>query len=75
MAVVYKLNGAGQTLQQLQHSPFLKEWEKHYIYYSLLGEIYSRTDTKKAIANFEKAITLTLSEAEKKLLRRKMEGL
>jgi RNA polymerase sigma-70 factor (ECF subfamily) len=75
MAVVYKLNGAAQTLQQLQRSPFLKEWEKHYIYYSLLGEIYSSTDTKKAIANFEKALTLTQSEAEKKLLRRKMEGL
>lgn len=75
MAVVYKLNGATQTLSQLQRSPFLKEWEKHYIYYSLLGEIYSSTDTKKALASFEKAITLTQSEAEKKLLRRKMENL
>ena len=75
MAVVYKLNGAAHTLQQLQRSPFLKEWEKHYIYYSLLGEIYSSTDKEKAIANFEKAITLTQSEAEKKLLRRKMENL
>ena len=75
MAVVYKLNGAAETLQQLQHSPFLKEWEKHYIYYSLLGEIYSSTDTKKAIASFERAITLTQSDAEKKLLKRKMEGL
>ncbi len=75
MAVVYKLNGAAETFQQLQRSAFLKEWEKHYIYYSLLGEIYSSSDTKKAIANFEKAITLTQSDAEKKLLRRKMENL
>ena len=75
MAVVYKLNGPAETLQQLQRSAFLKEWEKHYIYYSLLGEIYSSSNTKKAIANFEKAITLTQSDAEKKLLRRKMENL
>lgn len=75
IAVVYKLNGGAETLQQIQRSSFLKEWEKHYIYYSLLGEIYSSTDTKKAIANFEKAITLTQSEAEKRLLRRKIDGL
>lgn len=75
MTVVFKITGPVETLQQLQQSPFLKDWEKHYIYYSLLGEIYSSSDKKKAKANFEKAITLTQSEAEKKLLRRKIENL
>jgi RNA polymerase sigma-70 factor (ECF subfamily) len=75
MTVVFKISGAAETLQQLQLSPFLKEWEKHYIYYSLLGEIYSSSDKQKAVANFEKAISLTGSEAEKKLLRKKIEAL
>jgi RNA polymerase sigma-70 factor (ECF subfamily) len=75
MTVVFKISGAAETLQQLQRSPFLKDWEKHYIYYSLLGEIYSSSDKQKAVANFEKAISLTGSEAEKKLLRKKIEAL
>jgi RNA polymerase sigma-70 factor (ECF subfamily) len=75
MTVVFKISGAAETLQQLQLSPFLKDWEKHYIYYSLLGEIYSSSDKQKAVANFEKAISLTGSEAEKKLLRKKIEAL
>jgi RNA polymerase sigma-70 factor (ECF subfamily) len=53
MTVVFKISGAAETLQQLQLSPFLKEWEKHYIYYSLLGEIYSSSDTLNAVANVD----------------------
>ncbi len=75
MTVVFKISGPAQTLEQLQQSPFLKEWEKHYIYYSLLGEIYSSSDVEKAKANFLIAISLTGAKAEKKLLRKKMEGL
>lgn len=73
LTVVYKINGAEETLKELNQSPYLKEWEKQYLYYSLLGEIYTQTDKRKAITNFEKAITLTHSEAERKLLKRKME--
>jgi RNA polymerase sigma-70 factor (ECF subfamily) len=75
LTVVYKINGAEETLKELNQSPYLKEWEKQYLYYSLLGEIYTQTDKRKAIANFEKAITLTHSEAERKLLKKKMEEL
>lgn len=68
-AVVYRLNGAEKALSALQQSPWLKEWERHYLYHSLLGEIYVETDKPKAKASFEKAITLTRSEVEQKLLR------
>ena len=75
LTVVYKINGAEETLKELNQSPYLKEWEKQYLYYSLLGEIYTQTDTGKAITNFQKAISLTHSEAERKLLKKKMEEL
>jgi RNA polymerase sigma-70 factor (ECF subfamily) len=75
LTVVYKFKGAAATLPELGNSPFLIEWKKHYLYYSLLAEIYSTTDKQKAITNFEKAISLTQSDAEKKLLRKKMGNL
>ncbi|CAN5390762.1 RNA polymerase sigma factor [soil metagenome] len=75
MTVINKLKGSSATLRELNDSPFLTEWKKHYLYYSLLAEIYATTDPQKAITNFEKAITLTQSDAEKKLLRKKMANL
>jgi len=75
LTVVHKIKGANETLKELNRSPYLKEWEKHYLYYSLLGEVYAATDKKKAIENFSRAMTLTHAEAEKKLLKKKMEQL
>jgi RNA polymerase sigma-70 factor (ECF subfamily) len=75
LTVVYKINGAEETLKELKQSPYIKEWEKQYLYFSLLGEIYTQTDKRKAIENFGKAITLTHSAAERKLLKKKMEEL
>ncbi|MFN2440504.1 MAG: RNA polymerase sigma factor, partial [Chitinophagaceae bacterium] len=75
LTVVYKIKGAEETLKELNQSPYLKEWKNQYLYYSLLGEIYTQTDKRKAMENFEKAIRLTHSEAERKLLKKKMENL
>ena len=75
MTVVYKIKGCQQTLLEISQSPFFKEWEKHYLYHSLVGEIYSKTDKEKAKTSFEKAITLTKSDAEQKLLKHKIEQL
>ncbi len=75
MTVVFKIKNPEETLTELHQSPFLKDWQKHYLYYSLVGEIYAQTDKEKAIAQFEKAINLTHSEAEKKLLKTKIERL
>lgn len=75
LTVVYKILGAEETIKELNQSPYLKEWEKHYLYYSLLGELYASTDKQKASWCFEKAIALTDSGAEKKLLKKKIEQL
>jgi RNA polymerase sigma factor (sigma-70 family) len=73
IVVVFKLRGPDQALLELKESSCLKEWEKLYLYYSLLGEIYSTTDWLKAKASFEKALTLTKSETEQRFLRHKIE--
>jgi len=75
MTVVYKIKGGKQTLLEINQSPYLKDWEKHYLYHSLLGEIYSETDKAKAKKSFEEAITLTKSDAEQKLLQHKIDQL
>jgi len=75
MTVVYKIYGAEFALEEINKSPFKKDWENHYLYYSLLGEIYSDRDKTKARNSFNKSAQLTKSEAEKKLLQRKIEQL
>jgi RNA polymerase sigma factor (sigma-70 family) len=72
LTVIYKLKGAALTLQQLKEASYLSEWKKHYLYYSLLGEIYGQADKQQAKQHFEKAITLTHSDAERKLLAKKI---
>lgn len=75
LMVVYKIKGPAITLEELNNSPYCEEWEKHYLYFSLLGEIWSHSDTAKATGYYQQAIALTKSEAEKKLLRKKIEEL
>jgi RNA polymerase sigma-70 factor (ECF subfamily) len=75
MAVLYKIYGAEYTLKEIRNSPFIGEWEKHYLYHSLLGEIYSDTNKKLARDCFERTMQMTKSQAEQKLLRKKIEQL
>lgn len=72
MTVVYKIKGAEKTLTELNSSAFLPEWQNHYLYYSLLGEIFTALNKEKAIENFTAALSLTQSDAEKKLLKKKI---
>lgn len=48
--------------------------ENNY-YHSLLGFLYSDTDIEKAIAEYQKSISLTKSDTEKKVLRKKIDEL
>jgi RNA polymerase sigma factor (sigma-70 family) len=73
LTVVLRSEGADAAIKEINTSPYLKEWQKHYLFHSLMGEIYSGSDVSKATKSFEKAITLTKSEAEKKLLKKKIE--
>ena len=71
--VVMQVEGAGGALQILNNISDRKKLESWYLYYGLLGEIYSRLHNKElAKINFETAINLTQSEAEKKMLKNKI---
>ena len=48
--------------------------ENHY-YFTLLGELYREIDPSTAIANFELALSFARSEADRKLLRGKLDVL
>ena len=71
--VVMQVDGADAALQVLNKINDRKKLESWYLYYGLLGEIYSRLNDKQlAKINFETAINLTQSEAEKKMLKNKI---
>jgi RNA polymerase sigma factor (sigma-70 family) len=75
LMVVCKVAGVAKTLEEIEHSPFRKEWEKNYLYFALLGDIYAATENRKAKEYYETAFAMTQSEAEKKLLLKKIHGL
>ena len=69
--IILKLQGADAALQALQK---IKQADNYYIYHSLLGEIHAgQNDKAKARTHFEKAIDLTQSNQEKKLLQEKID--
>ncbi|XZF12794.1 RNA polymerase sigma factor [Chitinophagaceae bacterium MMS25-I14] len=70
---VMQVHGAEAALDELAKIPDRQKLESFYLYHSLLGELYSRTnDLQQSVASFETAIKLTRSEAEKKMLRDKI---
>jgi RNA polymerase sigma-70 factor (ECF subfamily) len=73
LMLVNKIHGSEQALNEIGNSPHLKAWDKHYLFHSLMGEIFSKPDPAKARFSFEKAMELTKSEAEKWLLLKKKE--
>jgi len=75
LMVIYQLYGAERTKEEIGKANTKPEWEKHYLYYSLLGEIYSGTDKEQSKVNYDKAMSLTQSAAEKKLLAKKIAAL
>ncbi len=75
LIVVYELYGADAALKEIESSPYQPEWRKQYLFYSLLGDLYGSQNSMKALASLETAITLTRSDTEKRLLRKKMEQL
>jgi RNA polymerase sigma-70 factor (ECF subfamily) len=73
LMVVFKLQGAAAALSEAQQNTFRTEWEKYYLYHSLMGEILTHSDSRAAAASYERALTLTQSKAEQTLLKKKME--
>ena len=69
---IMQLYGPEEALQHLQTTD-KKKTGSYYLYYSLLGEIYSRLNyIDKAKECFLSAIKITSSETEQKMLRNKI---
>lgn len=75
LTVIHKVYGSTKTLQEIEQNEFKEEWEKNYLYYALLGDVYADIAPLEAKRNYGIALELTHSDAEKKLLCRKMEAL
>jgi RNA polymerase sigma-70 factor (ECF subfamily) len=73
---VLQVEGEASALQALKDIEDRKKIESYYLYYSLLGEIYIRMGrTILAKASLEKAVMMTQSISEKKLLEDKIVSL
>jgi len=74
--VILKLQGASAAMTALHNLKDKNKVEDYYLYQSLLGEIYCEKNNKaKAKTHFEKAMRLTKSIKEKKLLSEKIKTL
>ncbi len=70
---VMQVYGAKEAFIILENISDKKKLESYYLYHSLCGELYHRLHaTHNAIQSFEKAISLTQSEAEKNMLRKRI---
>ena len=73
VVAIMQVHGAQKALQSLEQIADRKKLETFYLYHSLLGEIYTQlNNTKEAKQQFEKALALTQSNMEKKILRDKI---
>lgn len=76
VVVILQLYGASSALSSIESIRDLKKLKSYYLYYSLLGEIHARLNKKiKALNFFQKAIELTRSKWEMKLLKNKLNSL
>lgn len=76
VVAVMEVHGAAAALPELEAIKDKHKLKSYYLYYSLLGEIYSRLNNRvDARCSFEHAIKLTRSETERKMLIHKVEAL
>lgn len=64
-----KANGIEEAIVEAEK---LKLIDNHF-YYTLLGELYKNSDSKKSKEHFEKALSLAKTLADKQTIQRKME--
>jgi RNA polymerase sigma factor (sigma-70 family) len=74
--VIGKLEGVEKAIREINAIPDLEKiLGQHYLFNAVLGDLYKQKgDTKKASEYFRKAIELTGSSAEKKLMEKKING-
>jgi len=71
--VISNIRGADEGLNEILKLTEQDKLNNYYLYHSVIGELYLKNNqSEKAKLNFTKALQLTESEAEKKLLNRKL---
>jgi len=71
--VAAQIHGATAGIEEINNLPDREMLDNYYLYHSTLGELYvQKGDLILAKKYFEKAISMTTSEAEKKLLKKKL---
>lgn len=75
LTVIYKVFGEAKVMAEIEQSAFKTVWKKNYLYHALLGDMHAVQFPAKAEAYYQVAFNLTQSEAEKKLLMKKMRAL
>ncbi|WP_259068623.1 RNA polymerase sigma factor [Mucilaginibacter sp. X4EP1] len=70
----YALSKANGKLPAIIEAEKLNLSGNHF-YFALLGELYTGIDDKKAILNFQQALSMAKTDTDKKLMRKKIEGM
>jgi len=68
---LYKVKGAQEAIKEAEK---LKLDNNHF-YFLLLGELFSSVDKNKSISSYERALVLARTDAEKQMIRKKMDAL
>ncbi len=66
-----KVHGKEEAIKQAEK---LKLESNHY-YFTLLGELYTGIDNKKALINFQRALDIAKRESDKATIQKKIDGL
>jgi len=70
----YALSKANGKQEAITEAEKLNLTDNHF-YFTLLGELYTDIDNKKAKQNFQKALSLAKTHTDKQTIRRKIENL
>lgn len=71
--VVKELEGPEQALECIRCIPGIDYLQEYYLLHAILGELNMETGKKSnAMAHYQKALKLSVSEAEKRFLRKKI---
>jgi RNA polymerase sigma factor (sigma-70 family) len=75
--VIGKIDGAAKAITTINAIPGIEKLsEKHYLFAATIGELHSQLHNHyEARRHFEKAIALTASPVEKKLLKKKLDAM
>ncbi len=70
----YALSRANGKQEAITEAEKLNLADNHF-YFTLLGELYTEIDNKKAIQNFQKAVSLAKTQTDKQTIQKKIDKL